>query len=211
MKWLYNPPKIVKSIFSRYQWESKTDQILLTFDDGPVTRNTEIILKQLQKYSIKSAFFCVGNNVEKNPGLAKEIINEGHTIGNHTFNHARLNRLSNQEMLDEIELCNRIMQDKLSYNAKYFRPPHGRIKLSLAGELKKMNLQNVMWSLLTYDYKSDLKIVRNSIKKHLKNNSIILLHDNIKSKNIIAESIDIVVEQAAIKNYKIGNPDECLK
>ncbi len=211
MKWLYNPPQIIKNIFRQFVWESKSNNVLLTFDDGPVPGNTEVILKHLQRNSVKAVFFCVGNNINKYSSLAKEIIDEGHSIGNHTFNHRKLNELSLLEMVSEINSCNRVISEKLSYDVKYFRPPHGRIKLSLAKELEKLKLKNIMWSLLTYDYKSNISIVRKSAQKYLANSSIVLMHDNVKSQNIIVDAIDIILEEAAKKNFTIGTPEECLK
>ena len=67
-----------------------------------------------------------------------------------------------------------------------------------------------MWSLLTYDYKNDLEVVKFGVKKYLRNNSIIVLHDNIKSKNIILDSISLIVDEARSRNYQFGEADECL-
>ena len=211
MKWLYNPPSLIKSIFPNFIWESKSDKVLLTFDDGPVPGITEIILAQLQKYSVKSVFFCVGKNVDSYSSLVKEIISEGHTIANHTLNHTKINRLSKTERLNEIKNCTKIINEKLSYDVQYFRPPHGRFNVGLASELAKLNLKNVMWSLLIYDYENNIKKVEKAAESYLNRNSIVVLHDNNKSKNIISNSIDIVVETAQKKNYLIGTPEECLK
>jgi len=198
-------------MFPHFIWGSSSDRILLTFDDGPLKGNTEIILEQLQKYSIKSIFFCVGNNVQKNPSLAKEIIDEGHVLANHTFNHTKINRLSRDERLNEIEKCTRIIQERLSYEVEYFRPPHGRFNYNFAEELNEVNLKNVMWSLLTYDFKNDITLVKKSVENYLEKNSIILLHDNKKSKDIVVDSINIILDKVNRENYSIGTPEECLK
>ncbi len=210
MKWLFDPPLIVKKFYSDFIWNSKTDKVLLTFDDGPVTGITDKILKKLNEHSIKAMFFCVGNNVEKNPSLAKEIISEGHAIGNHTFNHIKLNRLNETEVIEEIKQCTEIIQNKLNYNTKYFRPPHGKLRMNLSKKLTELKLKNVMWSLLTYDFENDFCKVKKGIENYLKSNSIIILHDNIKSEKIINESIDYIVETVHDKNFKIGTPEECL-
>ena len=90
MKFQYDPPYILIQVFPDFRWESKIDKILLTFDDGPVSGNSENILKKLNDFKIKAVFFCVGNNILKNFTLASELLNEGHIIGNHTFNHSKL-------------------------------------------------------------------------------------------------------------------------
>lgn len=211
MRTLYNPPQILKKIFPKFIWESLPDKVLLTFDDGPVPGTTESILKELQEHSVKAIFFCVGNNIKKYPSLAKEIISEGHTLANHTFNHKKVNQLSRTERIEEINTCSKIIQEKLSYEVKYFRPPHGRFNFKLVKELEEINLKNVMWSLLTYDFKNDIKLVRKASEKYLEKNSIVLLHDNKKSEDIIIDSINIILEAADRKNYLIGTPEECLK
>jgi myo-inositol-1-phosphate synthase len=74
-----------------------------------------------------------------------------------------------------------------------------------------MDLTAVLWSLLTYDYKNDFEIVKTSVKKYLQEDSIIVLHDSIKSAGIILDSIRFAAEEADKKGYKTGNPAECLR
>lgn len=211
MKFSYSPPAIIKKIFSSFHWNSKTDKVLLTFDDGPNPDTTQIILKELEKNSIKSIFFCVGENLEKYPNLAKEIISQGHELGNHTFKHQKITQLSKVEIQQSIEKVQNISSNVLDYKMRYFRPPHGRFSLSTNNILKKFELENVMWSLLTYDYKNDLNIVKFALTNYLKQDSIIVLHDNNKSKDIIVDSIKLVVEETQKRNYQFGTPTECLK
>lgn len=211
MKFWYNPPVIAKKIFSDFQWESKIDKILFTFDDGPTIENTERILKELNHQKIKAIFFCVGNNIKNNPSLGNEILGEGHSIGNHTFNHQILTKTTQSIANVEIDSVNHLLKEQHNYDVKYFRPPHGRFDFSTSKTLKKRNLQNIMWSLLTYDYQNDLNLVKFAVTKYLKQNSIIVLHDSMKSKDIILDSIKLILDQASKKNFKIGEPVECLK
>jgi peptidoglycan/xylan/chitin deacetylase (PgdA/CDA1 family) len=76
--------------------------------------------------------------------------------------------------------------------------------------MKKHQLKNIMWSLLTYDYKNELSIVKFAVEKYLKPNSIIVLHDNNKSKNIISDSISFIVDEVRKRNYQFGEAEECL-
>ncbi len=141
--------------------------MLLTFDDGPNPGTTEIILKKLSEEKIKALFFCVGENVQKYPELIKQIKDEGHSFGNHTFNHKILNKISDEEKDYQISSVNKIFNDQFDINLKYFRPSHGRFQLSTSSLMKKHQLKNIMWSLLTYDYKNDLSIVKFAIEKYL--------------------------------------------
>lgn len=211
MKYLYNPPFLIKKVFKEYQWESTTDNVLLTFDDGPVPQVTEKILFELNKYNLKGIFFCVGDNIKKNPQLAVEIINEGHLIGNHTFHHKNLRNLTSEEMKNEILSFNYHLNEKLSYDVKYFRPPYGKIRFGLNKVLTEIKMKNIMWSLLTYDYKNDINLVKFAAGKYLRKNSIIVLHDSLKSQKIIIDAIKIIVDEVNKKDFKIGTPEICLK
>jgi len=186
------------------------DKVLLTFDDGPVSGNTETILKKLNDFKIKAVFFCVGNNILKNFSLTSEILKEGHIVGNHTFNHSKLTS-SGFNINAEIDRFNELAKDKLGFEIKYFRPPHGRFTLSTGKLLKRRNLTNVMWSLLTYDFKGNSSLVKYSVSKYLKNNSIIVLHDSLKSRDIILDSISFIADEVTGKGFRFGEPAECLK
>jgi peptidoglycan-N-acetylglucosamine deacetylase len=211
MRYQYVPPLIIQKLFSSYIWNTADDRILFSFDDGPLSSTTGMILKELNEQNIKAIFFCVGNNIEKNPSAADEILKEGHEIGNHTFNHKRLTKISIKEAEDEINNFNRLMIDKFGYTVRYFRPPHGLFTLSLSKILSGKNMNNVMWSLLTYDYKNNLNIIKLAVANYLTTNSIIVLHDSLKSKEIITDSIKIIAEAASVKGFEIGNPAGCLK
>ncbi len=210
MKYLYNPPILLKKIFNDFNWNTINQNILLTFDDGPNPETTEVILKKLNDEKIKALFFCVGNNVQKYPELVNQIKAEGHSFGNHTFDHKILNQISIEEKVQQIFSVNNLFQEKFNIKLKYFRPPHGKFQLSTDRLLKKFELKNVMWSLLTYDYKNDLSIVKFAVEKYLKQNSIIVLHDSNKSKEIINDSISFIADEVRKNNYQFGEANECL-
>lgn len=211
MKYLYNPPLIVKKIFNDFSWNTSNGKILLTFDDGPNPGTTEIILEKLSEKKIKALFFCVGENVQKYPNLVRDILYEGHSVGNHTFNHKILSTLTKEEKDFQISAANNLFAENFSIPLKYFRPSHGKFQLSTSSLMKKHQLKNVMWSLLTYDYKNDLSIVKFTVEKYLKPNSIIVLHDSNKSKNIISDSIGFIADEVGKKNYQFGEAEECLR
>ncbi len=206
MKYLYNPPIILKKIFSDFSWNTNNGKVLLTFDDGPNPGTTEIILKKLSEEKIKALFFCVGENVQKYPELIQQIKDEGHSFGNHTFNHKILNKISDEEKDYQISSVNKIFKDQFDIKLKYFRPSHGRFQLSTSSLMKKHQLKNIMWSLLTYDYKNDLSIVKFAVEKYLKPNSIIVLHDSNKSKNIISDSISFIADEVEKEIISLEKP-----
>ena len=211
MRYFYTPPKVLQKMFPKFVWESKSDKILLTFDDGPNPDTTEMILENLSKHNIKAIFFCVGENLNKYPFLVKKIISEGHTIGNHTHSHQNIVSSSKSKIDEQIELCSKAIQEEIGTAPKYFRPPHGRFDLRTNRLMQKHQLTNVMWSLLTYDYKNDLNIVKFTVQKYLTKKSIIVMHDSNISKDIISNSIEFIVEEADNSGFQIGEPSECLR
>ncbi len=211
MKYLYNPPGIVKHVYSKFQWNTVNNKILLTFDDGPIPETTQMILKFLDKNKIKSIFFCVGDNIKKYPDLFSEIISENHFAGSHTFHHKNLTTLKQGEIKDEINSVNKFLNEEFNYTSEYFRPPYGKFNFKTLKILKEEKLKPVMWSLLTSDYKNDLGLVKFVVNKYLKQNSIVVLHDSLSSKDIILQSLDYILEKAGKMNFEIGEPSGCLK
>lgn len=207
----YSPPIIVKKLFNDFIWQTSNNKILITFDDGPSAITTPKILDLLAKNGKRAAFFCVGKNICSDPELTNQIIKEGHLIANHTMEHKLLNKMNNNEALEEIRSFNELMKEKFNYEVKYFRPPHGRFNLRTNGLLKKLDLKNVMWSLLSYDFENDIERVKHGIDNYLRENSIVVFHDNIKSNSIIEESLNYTINVAASKAFEFGEPEDCLR
>lgn len=153
----------------------------------------------------------MGNNISLYPEIAKMIIDEGHAIGNHTYNHKMLTKISKEDISNEIRLFDETLQQKLGINTVYFRPPYGKINFKVIRQLNSMGMKTVMWSLLSFDFKNDFSILRHAVDKFLKQNSIIVLHDSNKSKNVIIDSINYIAEKVNENNFHFGAPAECLK
>jgi peptidoglycan/xylan/chitin deacetylase (PgdA/CDA1 family) len=207
----YRPPFIVQKLFVYFIWKTSNNKILLTFDDGPTEAVTLKILSVLSKNKIKSVFFCVGNNIKEQPELTQKILQDGHTIANHTMNHKLINKISREEAVNELKSFNDLMKEKFNYQVKYFRPPHGRFNLKTNNILNELNLKCVMWNLLSYDFENKIEKVKYAIDKFLKENSIIVFHDNTKSSEIIEEALNYTINNAVKKGYQFGEPEYCLK
>lgn len=194
-------PKIIRRLFPNYIWEkaSLSKTIYLTFDDGPTPEITEWTLSILKQYNAKATFFCIGDNINKYPDIFNAVAENGHSIGNHTFNHLKgWNTptdyyIKNTEKTQDI-ICNRLEvlkqheKPNLTYcTEKLFRPPFGKIKRRQAKKLINKGYKIVMWSIISYDWDKKLSpetCLKNIIKK-TSNGSIIVLHDSIKaSKNM---------------------------
>jgi peptidoglycan/xylan/chitin deacetylase (PgdA/CDA1 family) len=199
---------MVEEVLDNLVYKENGNYVDCTFGVGGHSKK---ILDKLAENNIKAVFFCVGQNIIKYPNLVEKILEEGHTIGNHTMNHAVVTTLSKSERREEISSVSNLMKDNYSYDIKYFRPPHGRFNFGLAKELEQSGLKNVMWSLLTYDYKNKKDIVKFAITKYLEKNSIVVMHDSNKSKDVIIESIDFLIKYSLNNKLEFGKPLECLK
>lgn len=184
--WIKTHP-IIKKIFSNYIWSISTTEkkVFLTFDDGPIPEITDWVLNQLKVYNAKATFFCIGNNIEKHPEVFNKLLEEGHAIGNHTFNHVKGWNTQNKTYLKEVETCEELIQKSSIVNrqSKLFRPPYGKIKPTQSRILRKLGYKIIMWDVLSADYKKEIskeKCLEN-VLKNVETGSIIVFHDSIKA------------------------------
>ncbi|MBG6110536.1 peptidoglycan/xylan/chitin deacetylase (PgdA/CDA1 family) [Flavobacterium sp. CG_9.10] len=182
---------IIKKIFSNYVWNipNTENKIHLTFDDGPIPEITEWVLEELKKHQVKATFFCIGDNIGKHPEIFNKVISEGHAIGNHTFNHLNGWKTTTETYLENLERCEKIIQQSAinNLNVKIFRPPYGKIKRSQAKSIRKLGYKIIMWDVLSLDFDSSLskeKCLEN-VLSNVESGSIIVFHDSIKAfKNL---------------------------
>ena len=197
MAW-FKPPLIARFFFNRYVWNIKndTDSVYLTFDDGPNSKATAWTLSFLKKESIKATFFCVGNNILKEPEIFKQLIDDGHSIGNHLMNHENGFKTKNKDYFSSFEQAKKISRTSL------FRPPYGKIKPSQAKTILKKD-KIVMWTWLSYDYDKNIDI-QTIIKKaeQIKAGDILVFHDSEKSFERLKLLLPEVVR--LIKNKKLN-------
>ncbi len=113
---MFRTPSILPWLFPQLTWRIKTGQkeLFLTFDDGPVPGPTEFVLDVLKKYNAKATFFCIGDNIHKHPDVFLRIVNEGHAIGNHTFNHMKGWGTSTEKYVANVEMCSSEISNQYS-------------------------------------------------------------------------------------------------
>lgn len=176
----YKTPWIAKARYPELTWSLNSKQsIYLTFDDGPNPIVTPWVLNELRKENAKATFFCLGENIANYKSLAKEILAQGHSIGNHTQNHLNGWKSGNLEYQDNISACDDELA-KLGVSNQLFRPPYGRLKKNQIDALK--NKKIIMWSHLSWDFDKNLNL-STSLKK-LKSagcGSILTFHDSKKA------------------------------
>lgn len=179
---IHSTPEWMHRWFSGFTWRKPTDQkvLYITFDDGPIAM-TEWILDVLRDYNAKATFFCVGENVMRNPQIFRRTLAEGHAIGNHTYNHLSGWTNSFDRYMANAALCLSEME-KHGAVCHLFRPPYGRITSQKAAALRN-RYEIIMWDVLTCDYSPSIRpedCLNNSIAV-TRPGSIAVFHDNFKA------------------------------
>ena len=177
--YLVKTPWWLKQAYPSLTWniDSEENHIFLTFDDGPHPEVTPFVLDTLQAYNAKATFFCIGKNVDANPTIYDRILAEGHTVGNHTYNH-----VNGWHTEDEVYIQD-ILAAKKSINSKLFRPPYGRITRFQIKLVEKLFSNIIMWDVLSGDFDVSLSpeaCLKNAVTK-TKAGSVIVFHDSEKA------------------------------
>ncbi|MDO4311551.1 MAG: polysaccharide deacetylase family protein [Eubacteriales bacterium] len=154
-------------------------RIAITFDDGPSGTYTPMLLDGLKERGVKGTFFLIGENVEKYPEVVKRLDEEGHLIGNHTYHHVEITKVSDEEAYKEIVDTNRVIYEITGKATEYMRPPFGAWQRNL--ELK-LSVLPVMWTIDPLDWTTEnTDEIVNKVVTEAEENDIILLHDCYKS------------------------------
>lgn len=152
-------------------------KIAITFDDGPNAIYTPKLLDGLKERGVKATFFLIGQNIEKgdNSEIVKRMYDEGHLIGNHTYHHVEITKVSNEEAYKEIMMTNEVIMNITGEEVQFMRPPFGLWQKELE---KKIHVLPVMWSIDPLDWATEnVDEVVNKVVTETEENDIILLHD----------------------------------
>lgn len=192
-------PTVYRKIFPGTVWrlpqEGKT--VYLTFDDGPIPEVTTFVLDLLRERGIKATFFCVGDNVRKHPDVFRQVQEEGHIVGNHTFNHLQGLYTSSRKYISNVEKADELIKSPL------FRPPHGILRYLQFMTLRK-KFKIVFWDVVTRDYNRKLsgEEVLEIVRKYTRNGSIIVFHDSLKAEKNIRYALPKAIDYLMAEGYK---------
>ncbi len=180
--------RFIKIIFPKYIWElpNNENKVYLTFDDGPIPEITEWALTQLKKHNAKATFFCIGDNIQKHPEVFQKVIENGHAVGNHTYNHLKGWETSLEDYIENTKKCSETMTNCQlnTEHSQLFRPPYGKIKPSQAGALRKLDYKIIMWDIISMDFDQTItpEECLNNVLKNIESGSIIVFHDSVKAR-----------------------------
>lgn len=199
--YLVKTPKFIQNLFPNFTWKipAKSKEIYLTFDDGPIPEVTPWVVSLLEQYNAKATFFCVGDNVGKHPEVFKEVVEAGHSVGHHTYNHL------NGWGTDNIPYFHNVRRGASLVKSPLFRPPYGRLKPRQAQFLQR-HYRIVMWDILSGDF--DPKISKEQCLSNVINNveggSVIVFHDSLKAKEKLQYVLPKVLEYFSQRGYSFN-------
>ncbi len=192
------PPYLLRKYYSELVWRvnTKEKKLFLTFDDGPDPEVTPFVLETLAAKKAKATFFCIGKNAAANTDLVKRIREEGHALGNHTYDHPNGWKTSDNTYLENVNRC-----DDLS-GSKLFRPPYGRIRRSQIKALKE-KYSIVMWDVLSWDFDQAISPEKclKMVCAEAREGSIIVFHDRMKAKRNMEYALPRTLEYFSEKGY----------
>ena len=181
--------------------------VALTFDDGPNPNTTPQLLDTLKKYNAHATFFMLGTNVKYNPELVARVYQEGHEIGNHSWEHKDFARMTDKdEIWANYQKADDAIFEACGHDPTHVRPPYGSVS-----ELynKVVNRDSILWSIDTRDWEShDPKAIQAIIEKYVNDGSVILLHDiHIDS----VEAMETVIPMLQKKGYQLVTIDDLYR
>ena len=195
------PAVYLRWLYPRALWRMDHHEkvVYLTFDDGPIPESTPFILETLKRYDIKATFFMVGDNVRKHTELYKQVLDEGHQVGNHTHNHISGFRHTLRDYSYNVEKANAYIRSHL------FRPPHGWMRLAQYALLSR-KYKVVMWDVVTRDYSKWMTAqdVVNNVKRYTRPGSIITFPDSLKSIEKLRTALPASIEWLQQQGYRFG-------
>lgn len=169
-------------------------KVALTFDDGPSHSCTGRLLDGLKERGVKATFFLIGENAKANPKLVKRIYDEGHLIGNHTYTHVEITKVSDEEAIRELEMTDQVISSITGEHVQYMRPPFGAWQKDL--EIK-LEVLPVLWTVDPLDWTTEnVDEIVNKVVTETEENDIILLHDCYDSSvDAALRIVDILTEE----------------
>ena len=180
-------------------------KIAITFDDGPSSLCTPELLDGLKERDVKATFFLIGQNAEKHPDIVKRLDDEGHLIGNHTYHHVEITKVSNEEAYKEITDTNEAIYKITGKTPEYMRPPFGLWQRNLELDLEVLP---VMWTIDPLDWTTEnVDEIVNKVVTEAEENDIILLHDCYKTS---VEAALKIIDTLKEKGFEFVTVDELI-
>ncbi len=191
-------PGILKFVFPDVTWDikEKGPVLYLTFDDGPTPQVTTEILSVLKHFNASATFFCIGRNVERHPDIYRQILENGHATGNHTYSHLKGWYTPDTDYYNDIALAAQFIHSGL------YRPAYGMIRIRQKNHLKQQ-YRIVLWDVMSYDFNRNIspQTCLNNVIHHAVPGSVVVFHDSLKASENVLYALPRVLEYYSRKGY----------
>ena len=193
------PSKWLRWLYPSAIWRMDPNEkaVYLTFDDGPIPESTPWLIETLDRYGVKATFFMVGDNVRKHPDEFKMVVERGHRIGNHTYNHLKGMAVHTDHYVANIDKADCYLSTNL------FRPPHGLMSLRQYRALCE-RYHIIMWDLVTRDYNPKLngRQILRKVQQYARPGSIITFHDSLRATHNLYYALPRAIEWLLAEGYE---------
>jgi len=205
---LHRLPKLLQRLLPHTEWRGPAPEgqkpLYLTFDDGPIPEETPFVLEQLAQHNARATFFCVGQNLERYPEVARQAQAAGHRLANHTHHHVSGWKLPDAAYLAEVQQCQQALEvvRGTADPQPLLRPPYGRITRAQAAALHP-SYRLIMWDVLTYDYDATYPadVCLKAALAHTRPGSIVVFHDSRKARRNLRAVLPRYLAACAAAGY----------
>ena len=185
-----------------YYGNPSMPEVALTFDDGPNPYYTQQVLTVLQQYGIKATFFCIGRQVAEYPWLVQQEYAAGNVIGNHTWSHPDLTKLSSDDILTQINTTSDAIQQAIGVRPTFFRPPYGVFNANVLTQANQLGLTTIIWNDEARDWTTPgISVISSRILGLAGNGAIILLHDGGGNRSQTVAALPTIITSLRHQGY----------
>lgn len=192
----------------------KVKQVALTFDDGPDKNYTVKILDVLKKHKVPATFFVIGKRCELYPEVVTRMVKEGHILGNHTWSHPNIIKLSNKKAEKELAATEQIIKKTAGYSPKLFRSPYGSLDRKKVELIKNRGYKIIAWNVDSLDWKGlSAAEVKTNVLENIREGSIILQHSAGglgEDLSGTVKALDDIIRTLKKDGYKFVTVDKLL-
>ncbi|XID91302.1 polysaccharide deacetylase family protein [Paenibacillaceae bacterium WGS1546] len=190
-------------------------QIALTFDDGPDSNYTPRILDLLKEYDAKATFFLVGSQVRKFPDVAARIVEEGHSVGNHTWAHADLTKLSAKALNEQVDRAREAIAEAAGLTPQLVRAPYGAVSDAVLKAFGEAGMTHVGWTVDTKDWAgTSVATMRENVAENARDGGIILMHSFGGRKGAIEHTVELlplIIEDLRANGFELVTVEELIE
>lgn len=180
--------------------------VALTYDDGPSAKATPRILEKLKEYGGRATFFMVGKQAEKRPELIRQMVAQGCEVANHTYSHTSMDKLTPEQLTEELEHTNRIVTDASGVTPVLMRPVGGAKNDAGMSAVGAISMPAILWSVDTLDWKTrDADSTIQAVRDHVKDGDIILMHDLYDAT---ADASMVIIEELTAQGFQLVTVSE---